>query len=1062
MQVYDDEKTEKRAPGSHDSLGVPEEHAKAEAADLERQFAAPSAAEPRSKAASPSELEDQEADGDGSSDPQDGSADEQNKLGRGFTGGKMKGNIGSDLLKKGSKKWLLGIGAGAVTGMALLLFIVMLFLASLDIPNFMQNVTQYSFVRYTRQLSRTTLNITNEALAVQASQGRVRTGLEKAFGTSALEKFDSFRPQKVLDNLGTRGGLELHYEPRLGQGEILTSMRLGADEYRMRPVNNLGDALSFKRYLGNAQTEAAFLRAANETMKLGDINVLTRSLAMKTLRQQIGASTAGWILSKFKGKVGEAARIEAIAQEVSATGKARPSTAATAPIQDAENAAGAAEELVGKSADDIKATLSQDGNSERIVAAIDNAAGDSAAQKVLGVANPVYAVAVPLCIIYDGSMVKSGSAIDSQTERAQRQFYDMGAKADQQKTGVLKGDDPATLAAAIDGTNAQLGDLSKSDALRVANGGQLDKAINGSTQTNAMGTYDYTLINLLGVDAGTAAYINEIVSRTCGVLTNLGVAGALAVGNIVLTIVTFGGAEAGGQAAATTARVAATTAIEKTLVPRLIGRLFEKTVEQQGYRYIARTGGQRLIRAIVGPDAKKFLRNQALIAGGTFGLTELAKMVVYNRSAQTVSGLAQNAEFANNVFQGGQIAGNEASRKITYGVPLTERQLALSYQSDMAFLASAERTKSPYQRYFDLTDSNSLFSHMAFGLKSNLGTSMIDTLSRLASTVFNPLRYFGLAGTSLNGTARAAAGNASNGLVNFGWTETEEGLISSDSSYGMLENERILKTGWGGKMATDVESTYGACFTETIGTLLSEEKIKRDNEGNVVDDPNILCSPVNLGPKNSHGFGDLVFRWRLAKRYDAGFKHLEDLAKPPQARTQTAEASTGGSASLPSGTSQELAKQLLASPNIKFANLSFISADQLRAGMQEIADTGSQIGCRGVAISSRLLSTILALSQKYTLTIGVIVNGHNCGSSAHSSGVAIDINGVNGTIINASTFNQQVVRDMYLDAAKLLEAGGGGHLNQAQCFSGGNPAAGTSIKENKAGDPCTHLHMDVQ
>ncbi len=88
-----------------------------------------------------------------------------------------------------------------------------------------------------------------------------------------------------------------------------------------------------------------------------------------------------------------------------------------------------------------------------------------------------------------------------------------------------------------------------------------------------------------------------------------------------------------------------------------------------------------------------------------------------------------------------------------------------------------------------------------------------------------------------------------------------------------------------------INTKYGKCFTESIGDMLSNGDVKRDQNGNVRAD-NSLCSPKSLGPHNPK-YGDLVFRWRLAHNYN---NTLDQLGQMQEVTT-----SGGAGGATPSG-----------------------------------------------------------------------------------------------------------------------------------------------------------------
>ena len=171
---------------------------------------------------------------------------------------------------------------------------------------------------------------------------------------------------------------------------------------------------------------------------------------------------------------------------------------------------------------------------------------------------------------------------------------------------------------------------------------------------------------------------------------------------------------------------------------------------------------------------------------------------------------------------------------------------------------------------------------------------------------------------------------------------------------------------------------------------------------------------------------------------------------------------------VPTGTSQELAKQILASGNISFQTA------QERTDFQDVANTGGQTGCGSFQqVSPTLLGVILALSQKYKIVLGVFIDGHACGgTSDHPKGLAVDINGVNplsggggtGTMLSYGDYATPIVNKFYTDIATLLSENGGGKINQYQCFAdyGATPPNISNLPNVNTGwltDSCDHLHM---
>ncbi|MEK7153200.1 MAG: hypothetical protein AAB834_04580, partial [Patescibacteria group bacterium] len=167
---------------------------------------------------------------------------------------------------------------------------------------------------------------------------------------------------------------------------------------------------------------------------------------------------------------------------------------------------------------------------------------------------------------------------------------------------------------------------------------------------------------------------------------------------------------------------------------------------------------------------------------------------------------------------------------------------------------------------------------------------------------------------------------------------------------------------------------------------------------------------------------------------------------------------------LPKGTAQELARQILNNPNISFQ----VEPTQ-RQAMEYIAQTGHARDCGGPAVDPKILSVLLAAAQKHKIVVGVVVDGHLCDGLNHPKGWAVDLNGINpltgsgGTNRNitlANFQNQPIVRQFYTDMANWLAQAGGGRLGQISCFQGAPPPNVAGVRF--ISDACTHLHIDIE
>jgi hypothetical protein len=175
-----------------------------------------------------------------------------------------------------------------------------------------------------------------------------------------------------------------------------------------------------------------------------------------------------------------------------------------------------------------------------------------------------------------------------------------------------------------------------------------------------------------------------------------------------------------------------------------------------------------------------------------------------------------------------------------------------------------------YQRYLAFSNADSLASKIGMTIYADANSSFFTKMFADLGKIIMPLNLISkIFGSFDNHVAMAdAAANATDyGNVQFGWSTAEEALITSDPSYQPVENQQVLDSASpiNGQSAEDyISSTYGQCFTDSIGTLLSSGLIQRDDNGDIIANQG-TCSPDNLGPGNLNG---LVFRWRLSMSYN--------------------------------------------------------------------------------------------------------------------------------------------------------------------------------------------------
>lgn len=795
---------------------------------------------------------------------------------KGYTGGGKKKGLLGKFRGLGSKKWLLvggGIGGAGTIGIILLLFLLA---SSLKIPNLMQNITTYEFARLTRQYSQNAQRLTTEKLTIDsvtdetAAKGlTAKYAAAKGKVSEQWKKLDNYRPQKIIQNLGESDKFKLNYGTTKWGKTYLKGVTIG--DRTVLPIQRgavvrftpgLKSIFQFKDNISMAKQIAPVFDTA---IRANDVGPIIRGATARAIREKLGIGLVAWNIGKFTGKNAEQARLAEAQAKAAAIDNKTGQVPDNSTVESTKETVAAAEQEAADIADNpdkLAQAIKDGGAPQSIRTIIGNGIKKTGLQNLLGFVNPIYAVAMPVCIVYDGSLDRSGPTIDNQTAQQQRAYYYGASAADQQKAGS-QDNNPANataLALATSATSDDFGDISQSNAQIRASGGTVDTSGSVSAEAGAGG--EYTLLNASGLPSGVADTINSMANKFCPALTDT--TGAIAIGVLNTALGFFTGES---TTVAENSAGDAASAVVQTVSKNLLQRVVDKVAA--GVTKVTVTGSKlRTMLLDTGKSATK-------VAAATI----VAKLIVNARAGQINGGFTQGLDLANEADSGGNITAGEIGRQGQYGRPLTAAETSQSDSADLAFINDQNQSKSAYQRYFATSNAQSLLSRMAIGLSGNINASIFRSLVNIASTLFRPMTYLGSFATSLSGSAHAATTDSHYGNVQFGWSQDEENLIDSNESYSSsLENQAVLDAS--GK-ENEIASKYGGCFTKSLGDLLSNTSddgggdIIRDSDGNVISDKG-LCSPNNLGPTNSQ-YGDLVFRWRLAQSYSNTLDQLTGL-----------------------------------------------------------------------------------------------------------------------------------------------------------------------------------------
>lgn len=655
------------------------------------------------------------------------------------------------------------------------------------------------------------------------------------------------------------------------------------------------------------------------------------------------------------------------------------------------------------------------------------------ADKVVGFANPIYDIAVPVCMAYDGSKI-TPQGVDAQHDSVVSEAAFTLATGDEQKSGT---NFTTTMAGAM---NWKLGNVNDSNAIRRVSGKPTNTLDSVGGQRTSLGTYgEYTIFDVFHL-----GMLNGAADDLCPTLTNFWVGVGVGVANLaIMAVASFftGGAAGAAEISATTAAKEAAEEALTTTVKRVITTATKKAIKSFA-------SGGRFAKAY----AKSTVKYGAAAAAATF----LATMIVNHSAGLDSSGLEKDVAFDDNVDNGADQLSADMGRANFYARPLSNAEIAQSQTADKGEIAFNLQQQSAFERYLALENPNSLVSRMAITTGSLLDRSMFSSLLNSVATLFNPVGLTSKLFSNFNATTSAAAGENTDSYGNVQWAYSvgELQLMKQDSYASPSENSARVEDS--GKEA-EISAKYDKCFQNSMGTLLASGDIKRNETGDITGGD---CAPSNLGPNNPT-YGDLVFRWRLKHNYTNTTDTLLGV-QDPSANSGNITAPTGNT-DIPTGTAQQLAQQILNNGNIDFQ----VKPAQENA-FERIAATGKASQCGGPAVSPVILGVILAAAKNYKIVIGVLTDGHDCNGGFHPKGMAIDINGVNsldgsdgtGRFITQANYNSSaILKKFYGDMGGILSQAGGGGMGQIQCFGSGKPALNDNV--TYFDDTCNHLHVDV-
>lgn len=454
---------------------------------------------------------------------------------------------------------------------------------------------------------------------------------------------------------------------------------------------------------------------------------------------------------------------------------------------------------------------------------------------ILGTFSTFYSIALPVCMIWEGSTINSGPTIDANSNRSIKTFYNLSAAADQQKAGIN------VSSKEIGGLNDQVGDISNAPSELRASGKTINPVNYTSPQANQAMDFTFSTA-IFGQDSLVGDVIDAIMGE-CDTITDVKTAAALAVLETAAGILSGGTVTAGEEAVRLTAT---------QLIKKMVAETFTKDFFKDYFK--------RLV-----------LRDIPLIVGGSY----LAKIIVASRMGNSIKPIPASDTLQVQADQGANLVANDIDRKQIYGRSLSIPEVAESNYHDLQDIAYANSQKSVFEKYFNPKNPSSTLVNMAVSLNGTFSQSFVSAVGNFFSSLGSIFRPSSSIFTNLlTGNQRkalAAETSTPYNLVQWGWSNSELNTIQNHPElYSPLNlSQRLESTS--PEHQKEIEDRYSPCYTKSVADLLKEGSITRDANGNINQSEGD-CSPEALGSKDA-------FEWRLLKKYNAVLNHGTSIAE---------------------------------------------------------------------------------------------------------------------------------------------------------------------------------------
>lgn len=777
--------------------------------------------------------------------------------------GKLRAKI-SEKTKRFRKLALIS-GAAGVVIFGIIMYLVMQ-LGANKLIQITESVTAWNSARSARAFRLGTKQMLEESVALNSDNQSYIAKLKTTFGESKagkmIERYNNlFKPEKVFKNL--KADIKPVYFQKKFQG-----LEIG------RAFISYEDPGLKNKFFHPIKTRAERIRFAGELNgvieeRLSGSSSFVRNSVYKKIMSKYGLKYNFLYKRKaaFKSASQQASERIVLQETVNNTfDDDAICTIHKTLCSSAQKADDALKEVVDEAVDDVNAGGAADVEDKALSAAAKEVLGAQAENNILkyvGKASLVYSVMVPICIIYAGSMENSADAIDRNETSLTKLAVQHKVMAHEAKAGVLPTE-------AVMGVNATLGDYTDSVVYSRDSGNEIDssKEISSIFQPESSNVGTYGPSQALFGDNAVAKVLDEMANDACPVITDP-LAGYAIVGLELILQGILAASSGGTSGGATQVGKEAVDQSVQSALKRITGAVLIPTtraiVKEQGYRAASR---------FVLRSANRFVLKTGLYVAGVSQLTIMTRSFVMKQSAAQHSGIMSDAGKINQIDMGVNLMERNINRDMLYGAPMTTSDVVASNKSDSEYIASTNSRRGFVDRYLSTTNPFSVVSKFGNSLSGSLGIDS-KSLFRFSNFMRTSMRNLGNTFSGrvfADGSTLYGAGPYN--IVQWGWSDRELRFLDNDTTgiYGTVYNKLTVTEN---PKFKEVKNKYQKCFTESVGKLLAEGKIDREESGRVIEDTGDIddCSPRNLGPSNPQ-YGDLVFRWRLMNFRDAMQNHF--------------------------------------------------------------------------------------------------------------------------------------------------------------------------------------------